>query len=117
AHKREALLVATERSLDKVRTSVEAGRLSGQDAIGVRVGKVVNQYKMAKHFELAIQDRVFTFSRQQQYIDAEAALDGVYLIRTSVSDARMVAPECVRRYKSLAQVERAFRSLKTIDLK
>lgn len=117
AHKREALLVATEHNLEKVQSSVDAGRLSGQDAIGVRVGKVVNQYKVAKHFELDIQNSVFTFSRKQQNIDAEAALDGVYLIRTSVSDARMDAPECVRRYKSLAQVERAFRSLKTIDLK
>lgn len=117
AHKREALLVATERNLEKVRSSVAAGRLRGQDAIGVRVGKGVNQYKVAKHFELDIQDNSFAFWRKRQSIDAEAALDGVYLIRTSVPDEQMDSAECVRRYKSLAQVERAFRSLKTIDLK
>ena len=116
-HKREELLAATERNLDKIKARVDAGKLVGQDEIGLRVGKVVNQYKMAKHFELTIGDTVFTFARKSEGIAAEAALDGIYIIRTSVNAARMDAPQCVRNYKSLANVERAFRSLKTIDLK
>jgi transposase len=117
AHKREELLAATERNLEKIRARVDAGKLIGQDEIGVRVGKVVNQYKVAKHFELAIADKSFTYARKSEAIAAEAALDGIYIIRTSVSAAQMDAPDCVRNYKSLAQVERAFRSLKTVDLK
>jgi DDE family transposase len=78
---------------------------------------VINQYKVAKHFELAIGDDTFTFARKLDCIAIEAALDGIYIIRTSVSAAQMDAPQCVRNYKSLANVERAFRSLKTIDLK
>jgi transposase len=117
AHKRESLLESTEKNLEKVRRSVANARLRGQDEIGVRVGKVVNQYKVAKHFRLTITDDTFVFERNPESIAAEAALDGVYIIRTSVPAARMDAAECVRRYKSLAQVERAFRSLKTIDLK
>ncbi len=117
AHKREDLLQATEKNLQKVRTMVQAGRLHGQDKIGVRVGKVINQYKVAKHFTLEIQDRSFAFQRQQECIDTEATLDGLYVIRTSVSATRMDSAECVRRYKSLAQVERAFRTLKLVDLR
>jgi transposase len=117
AHKREDMLAATERNLHTVQSSVAAGRLKGQDAIGVRVGKVVDQYKMAKHFELDIKERSFVFRRKQDGIAAEAALDGLYIIRTSVPAERMDSAECVRRYKSLAHVERAFRSLKTVDLK
>jgi len=83
----------------------------------LRVGKVINQYKVAKHFDLAIGDNAFAFTRKHDRIAAEAALDGIYIIRTSVSAAQMDAPQCVRNYKSLANVERAFRSLKTIDLK
>jgi transposase len=117
AHKREALLAATEVNLDKVKARVDAGKLAGRDQIGLRVGKVINQYKVAKHFALAIGDHTFTFARQHDSIAAEAALDGLYIIRTSVPAAQMDAPQCVRNYKSLANVERAFRSLKTIDLK
>ena len=116
-HKREELLAATEKSLQKIKTRVEAGRLGGADAIGVAVGKVVNQYKVAKHFELVIGDTAFSFVRRHAAIAAEAALDGIYLIRTSVRAAQMDAADCVRHYKALAHVERAFRSLKTIDLK
>jgi transposase len=116
-HKRQELLAATEHNLDKIKARVDAGKLVGQDEIGLRVGKVVNQYKVAKHFELAIGDTTFTFARKHDNIAAEAALDGIYIIRTSVSAAQMDAPQCVRNYKSLANVERAFRSLKTIDLK
>jgi transposase len=117
AHKREALLAATEKNLEKVRASVEAGRLSGRDVIGVRVGKVVNQYKVAKHFTLEIHDSAFTFARKADSIAAEAALDGLYIIRSSVSAQQMDSADCVRHYKSLANVERAFRTMKTIDLK
>ena len=117
AHKREDLLQATEKNLEKVRAMVQAGRLRGQDKIGVRVGKVINQYKVAKHFTLDIQDRSFAFQRQAQSIAAEAALDGLYVIRTSLPATRMAAEDCVRHYKSLAQVERAFRTLKSIDLR
>jgi transposase len=117
AHKRAELLAATERNLDKIKARVEAGKLVGSDEIGVRVGKVINQYKVAKHFELSIDDNTFAFVRKLDAIVAEAALDGIYIIRTSLHAAQMDAPSCVRNYKSLAQVERAFRSLKTVDLK
>ena len=117
AHKREDLLAATEKNLEKIKASVAAAKLAGQDKIGVRVGKVVNQYKVAKHFELDIRDAAFSFQRKPDSIAAEAALDGIYLIRTSVPATQMGSADCVRHYKSLANVERAFRSLKTIDLK
>ena len=117
AHKRDDLLACTERSLEKVRDRVRAGRLAGQDQIGVAVGRVINQYKVAKHFALAIEDASLHWSRNAESIRAEAALDGIYIIRTSVPAERMDGPECVRSYKALAQVERAFRSLKTVDLK
>src|SRR5450759_2077256 len=116
-HKREELLCATELNLTKIKARVEATKLSGRDKIGLRVGKVVNQYKVAKHFELTIGDNAFTFARKHEHIAAEALLDGIYIVRTSVSAAQMDSAQCVRNYKSLANVERAFRSLKTIDLK
>jgi transposase len=115
--KRKELLVATEVNLEKIKARVDAGKLVGREEIGLRVGKVINQYKVAKHFELTIGDNTFTFARKSDAIAAEAALDGIYIIRTSVSAAQMDAPQCVRNYKALANVERAFRSLKTIDLK
>ena len=117
AHKREALLAATETNLAKIKARVEAGKLAGADQIGLRVGKLINQYKVAKHFELAIGKARFTFARKPESIASEAALDGLYIIRTSVRPAQMDAAQCVRHYKALASVERAFRSLKTIDLK
>jgi hypothetical protein len=117
AHKREELLVATEKSLRKLKDRVDAAKLAGREEIGLRVGRVINQYKVAKHFELAIGENTFTFARKHQGIAAEAALDGIYILRTSLSGTQMDAPECVRNYKALAHVERAFRSLKTMDLK
>jgi hypothetical protein len=117
AHKREELLAATARNLDKIKARVDAGKLAGADGIGLRVGKLINQYKVAKHFELAIGDKSFSFARKAVSIAAETALDGIYIIRTSVPAAQMEAPQCVRNYKALANVERAFRSLKTMDLK
>ena len=117
AHKRQALLQATEKNLAKVQGMVESGRLAGEDNIGVRVGKVVNQYKVAKHFTLDIRDAAFCFQRKQDSIASEAALDGLYIIRTSVPATEIDSADCVRHYKSLANVERAFRTMKTIDLK
>ena len=117
AHKREELLAATAANLAKIKARVDVGKLRAREEIGLRVGKVINQYKVAKHFDLIIGENAFSFARKHENIAAEAALDGVYIIRTSVPLAQMDAPTCVRNYKSLANVERAFRSLKTIDLK
>ncbi|MCC6611312.1 MAG: transposase, partial [Burkholderiales bacterium] len=83
-HKREALLGATEQSLHKIQARVATGKLAGADAIALRVGRVIKQYKVAKHFELAITDQSFTFARRHEAIAAEAALDGIYVIRTSI---------------------------------
>lgn len=117
AHKRAALLDATEGELEKVRAMVERGRLAGAATIGVRVGRVLNKYKVAKHFVLTIEDASFAWERDTAAIEAEAGLDGLYVIRTAVSAQAMDAPQVVRHYKGLAEVERAFRSLKTVDLK
>ena len=116
AHKREALFVATEKELEKVRARIENGSLAGRDKIGVRVGKVLNKYKVGKHFALTIEESCFKFQRLEKQIAAEAALDGIYVIRTSVAKKQMSSAEAVRSYKALAEVERAFRSMKTIDL-
>jgi len=116
AHKREALLLATEKQLDKLRARIQKGRLAGRDNIGLKVGKVVNQYKVGKHFALSIEQAHFEFKRLEPQIAAEAALDGLYVIRTSLTKTQMDSAEAVRSYKALAQVERAFRSMKTIDL-
>ena len=117
AHKRLELLNATEENLTKIKERVDSGRLAGADAIGVCVGRLIDKHKMAKHIELKITNQSLTWTRKAQSIAAEAALDGLYIIRTSVSAQRMDAPTCVRSYKSLANVERAFRSIKSIDLK
>jgi transposase len=117
AHKRQSLLEATAKELEKVRAMVERGRLRGADAIGLRVGRVVNKYKVAKHFDVEIKDDSFAYVVNKRRVAAEAALDGVYVIRTSLPAAKMTAAQAVRSYKSLANVERAFRSLKTVDLK
>jgi hypothetical protein len=116
AHKRESLLQATEKELEKIRTRVHSGALVGQDRIGVRVGKVVNKYKVGKHFALTIQDTRFELHRLEQQVMEEAALDGLYVIRTNVPAQQMTSADTVRSYKALAEVERAFRSMKTIDL-
>ena len=102
--------------LDQIRDRTEHGRLHGQDEIGVRVGRAIDTYKMAKHFVLHIEDDAFDFERDQDNIDAEAALDGIYVIRTSVDQKIMDSDQAVRGYKQLANVERAFRCLKSIDL-
>jgi len=116
AAKRKELIAATERELEKVAAMVAAGRLSGRDKIGVRVGKAIGKYKVAKHFDFDIQDAAFAFSVSEARVAAEAALDGLYVIRTSVAEAEMSAEAAVLNYKRLAEVERAFRTLKGADL-
>jgi hypothetical protein len=117
AQKRQALLQATQQELEKVRASVAAGRLIGKAKIGVRVGRVVNKYKVAKHFELTIEDKRFDFKLLQEQVAAEAALDGIYVLRTNLLKKQMSAADTVLSYKGLCEVERAFRSLKSVDLK
>lgn len=119
ARKRSELLAATERELD---TIVQATRrnqraLKGADQIGLRVGKVLGRFKMAKHFTLEIDEERFAYARDEAHIAAEAALDGFYVIRTSVASETLSAEDAVRAYKGLSVVERAFRSIKTVDLK
>ncbi len=116
ARKREALLAATEVALATVAGMVSRGRLRSAAAIGLRTGRVVNAKKMAKHFELDIADGVFAYRRRADAIAAEAALDGLYVIRTSVSAERLDAPAVVETYKRLSAVERDFRMLKGDDL-
>ena len=95
---------------------VARGRLKGKDKIGLRVGKVIDKHKMAKHILLEIADGALDWRIDQEKVAAEAALDGIYVIRTSVTAERMSAEETVRGYKNLGRVEAAFRSLKSIDL-
>ena len=116
AHKRQSLLDATSRELEHVRGMVSRGKIKGKDAIGVRIGKVVDKYKMSKHVVLDIRDDGFDFHLDDDKVSAEAALDGIYVVRTSVSAQRLATDDVVRSYKMLSQVEQAFRSLKTIDL-
>lgn len=119
AQTREALLQATEHELDKIvaATGRTKRRLKGQDRIGLRVGKVLNRFKVGKHFILTITEESFSYQRDAVRIAEEAALDGIYVIRTSVSKEELDTEEIVRAYKELTGVERAFRSYKTVDLK
>ena len=117
AHKRRVLLEATQQELERVRARVNRGALKGQAAIGLRVGRVLNKYKVGKHFALEIGAAGLDFHLLEEQIGAEAALDGIYVIRTCVAKKQLSTAEAVRSYKALTHVERAFRSLKTIDLK
>lgn len=117
AAKRADLLRATAAELDKVCATIARKRLKGADKIGVRVGRVVNKYKVAKHFELSIEHTSFSYCIDQQKVEQEAALDGIYVLRTPLGPQIIEAADIVRSYKSLSNVERAFRSLKTVDLK
>jgi Transposase DDE domain len=118
ARKREELLQTTEKELHRIQARVERPRkpLHGSAAIGQAVGAVIGRRKMAKHFQLSITEDSFNFSRNETAIAAEAALDGIYVLRTNLSAEQSDAPATVRAYKSLAHVEHAFRSLKTVDL-
>jgi transposase len=116
--KREALLAATEKELAKLARQVarRTKRPMLQAEIALRAGRVVNRFKMAKHFELSIGDGVFTFARKTALIEEESQLDGIYVIRSSEPAPELSADDAVRNYKRLAEVEQAFRSLKSIDL-
>jgi hypothetical protein len=116
ARKRADLLTATETLLDKLAARVAAGTLSGQDNIGVAVGKVINKYKMAKHLTLDIGPATFTYQRNQARIDAEAALDGIYVIRTDVGTDTLDPTGAVLAYKNLTGLERDWRNIKVDDL-
>ena len=117
--KREELLSATEKELAKIAAAVSRPRntLRGESQIALRVGKVLGRYKVGKHFELKITASTFHYERRQAAIDAEALLDGLYVIRTPLPEKTHKAEEVVLAYKGLAAAERAFRSLKTVDLK
>jgi hypothetical protein len=116
ARKREDLLAATEKLLAPVAARARAGRLTGAAKIGVEVGKVISKYKAGKHFDVAITDDSLTVTRKQAQIDTEAALDGIYVLRTPVAGDQLDAPGVVTAYKNLSRVERDFRSIKTDDL-
>ncbi len=117
--KRDELLAATEKELEPVvaATSRNNQPLRGAADIGLRVGKVINRYKMAKHFVTDITDERFTYRRNDEKIAAEEQLDGIYIVRSNVEPERFDAAQTVRAYKDLSKVERAFRSLKSVDLK
>ncbi len=116
ARKRVELLAATDTELDKIAAAVAAGRLKDAGKIGVRVGKAINRYKMAKHYRLTIDEATFSYTHDHDAIEAEAALDGIYVVRTSVTADRLNPGEVVEAYKRLRLVEAQFRSLKTVDL-
>ncbi|MGO8937352.1 MAG: IS1634 family transposase [Mycobacterium sp.] len=113
ARKRDELLAATETELDKIAVATHRQRrpLRGKDTIGLRVGKVVNKFKMAKHFSITITEDSFTFARNQDGIAAETALDGIYVLRTSLPEPTLASHDVVLRYKGLEDVERFFRTL------
>jgi Transposase DDE domain len=117
--KREELLQATEKALEKIvaATKRRRGPLRGKKEIGLAVGKTLGRFKVGKHFQLTIEEDSFRWERQQSNIEREAALDGIYVIRTSVPANALSSAQVVERYKSLSTVERAFRRLKSVDLK
>ena len=112
ARKRSELLEATERGLAGIAQRVERGTLHGADQIGLAAGPALRRYKVKKHFEVTITDTTFTYKRKTEQIDAEAALDGIYVLRTNLPDTELATGDVVRSYKNLEQVERAFRTLK-----
>jgi hypothetical protein len=116
--KRNALLEATEKDLLQIQARVRRAKraLRGEDKIALAVGAVINKHKMAKHFGLTITDQDFSFTRKTEQITAEALLDGIYVVRTDLTSQMLDATSTVRAYKDLANVERAFRCIKTIDL-
>jgi transposase len=118
ARKRPELLAATEKELEKIAVATRRQKrpLRGKHNIGLRAGKVLNRFKMGKHFQLQIEDDSFAYQRKQANIEREESLDGIYVIRTNVSAETLSSEQAVRTYKSLSGVERAFRSLKTVDL-
>jgi hypothetical protein len=118
ARKRRELLAATEEKLRKIQARVRRAKrsLRGRDAIGIAVGKVIDHYKMAKHFDITITDTDLVIERRSQPIDDEASLDGIYVVRTNITAGLLDSSSVVRAYKDLSNAERAFRSLKTVDI-
>ena len=116
AAKRRELIAATVRELEKIKVRVDSGRLDGAAAIGERIGRVIGKYKVGKHIIRTTTDTTFTFEIDEKKVAEEAALDGIYVIRTSVEKKDMSAEAAVLNYKKLADVERAFRTLKGVDL-
>ncbi|MCA1709008.1 MAG: transposase, partial [Actinobacteria bacterium] len=116
SRQRDALLAATQRDLDAIVASVAAGRLRGADQIGIKTGKLINKHKVGKHFITTITDDSFTYHRDEDRIAAESALDGIYVIRTSLTADKLDTAGVVGAYKSLAHIERDFRSIKSDDL-
>ncbi len=116
ARKRAELLQATEQELDKVVESVAAGRLKTTAAIAERVGRIIGRYKVGKHFVREIGEATFSYRRDQAKIEAEAALDGLYVIRSNVAPETLSDRDLLRSYKLLSRVERAFRTMKSVDL-
>jgi len=117
AESRQRQIAEIEKETEKVRQHIDRGQLYGKDRIGVRVGKVINKYKVSKHFILDIRDNSFSFKIDNEKVVAEAALDGIYVVRTSLPKEKMDAAETVRSYKLLGQVERAWLCFKMISLK
>ncbi len=119
SRKREELLLATQHALDKIvaATKQKKNPLRGRDAIGIRTGKIIDKYKVGKHFHIEITDEHLHYERNTERIKREAALDGIYVVRTSVTAEHLSSEDTVLAYKSLSRVERAFRSIKTVDLK
>jgi hypothetical protein len=115
---RESLVAATEKQFEKIAAEVKRRTKTplGKDAIGVKIGRVANRYKVAKHFHLTIEDHRFHWQRNQQSLAREQALDGLYVVRTSEPSERLTADNAVRQYKNLSQVEQAFRCLKGMDI-
>jgi hypothetical protein len=116
ARKREELLAATETELAAIKTRVDAGRLLGAAQIGLAVGPALKRFHVKKHFDITITDMQFSYERKPQEIAEEAALDGFYILRTSLTPGQAPAGDVVRAYKNLEQAERAFRSIKGPDL-
>jgi transposase len=117
ARKRQDLIASTKRELDKIQEAVRNGRLGGKAEIGLRIGRVINKYKVAKHFKVEIETSSVHYRVRTETVAQESALDGIYVVRTSVPAEVMESAEVVRCYKRLTRVERAFRSMKTVDLK
>ncbi|MGZ6670563.1 MAG: IS1634 family transposase [Solirubrobacteraceae bacterium] len=116
ARKRAELLDATERGLEEIAQRVERGTLHGADQIGLAAGPALRRYKVKKHYDVQITDTSFTYTRKTKQIQTEAALDGIYVLRTNIGDSELVTREVVRSYKNLEQVERAFKTFKGPEL-
>ena len=118
SRKRPDLLAATEKQLEKIAVATRRPKrpLRGKQNIGLRAGKILNRYKMGKHFQLHIDEDSFRYQRKTANIEREESLDGIYVIRTNVNKEALTSQQVVASYKSLSGVERAFRSLKTVDL-